>query len=597
MSGPTILNARAISSTRVRVDFSDAVAANSALHDPASFDITTADLTAETPTILSVFVPTAVPTRTIDLITSEMTDGAIYDFAVVSDNVIGELGDPVDQTPYPFTGIGEKPQVLVAVATSPTTVEVRFTEKMRDLGAVRDTASYSFITPPGALSVLEVLEVDNDIITLRTSTQTEEELYTLQVNGTFYDFANNTLVVPVTTPMLGFRPPPTVEEPLQLNMYDFIIEVIREEDQNNGNQFLKRFLQGPQEVWKATNQIILSIPKLWSISEIPDNMVYLLKFIVGWTTGYDRLTQRLDPTTLRRLIQNSVAFWRDRGPEDTIEDIIRLTTGSPIRIFNYFDWRWIMGETHFGEEHDGFDPWILSELPEGTQCYQIRIVDNGTLDHILVREFARITRPIGERVEIIYTTFYDRFITVNDKSQWTDVAGVSQAPGVVLRLPNLVSPESTYASVPDSTEWRQYVATFRARGTTAYEFIFYRVAETDQYYLKVTTGPTSPNHYGKLELFKIVAGVTTSIGSVDMTHDKVIYDNVYYTYRIEVIDTGSTNEIRVYVDAEQLLIVHDAAHASGSVGIRRKASSGVMELDECEVFRLPVVSDFIDINE
>lgn len=592
MPAPFISNARAISSTRIRIDFSAPINDSSVLRDQFSYTITTVTTGAIVPAIQEVFVPGTGPTRTIDLITAEMTDGASYEVNVNNNNVIGE-GGAVTQTPFAFAGIGIAPSVVVVVATSPTTVEIRFSEPIKDFGNVREPTAYIF---DNGLIAVDVLELTSNIVIVETSQQTAGILYSLQLVGDWFDHANNFVSTPPPVPMLGFVSLEAPEPILQLNIYNFIIKVIRDEDQTNGRKFLERFLKGPQAAWQATNEIILGIPKLWSVVDIPDEFLPLLKNIVGWTRGYDTFTHRLEPNVLRRLIQDSVEFWSNRGPEDAIEDILNLTTAAKLRIFTYFDWRWITGESHFGEEHDGFDPWAISELPEGSNVYQVRIVDNGELDHDLVKEIVRITRPIGERVEIIYLAFYDRFLVDNDKSQWTDEAGVSQVLDGVMRLPNLVSTEDAFVSVLDSTEWNQYVVTWRVLGNGSYDLIFYRTSDDDQYILRVTTAPGGANGFGKIELRRRLLGTETLLTSLDMTSDTILYDDIYYTFRVEVFDLGVTNEIKIIIDADLFIVATDSSHSAGSVGIRRIGSAGVMDLDECEIFKLPVISDFVDIN-
>ena len=65
--------------------------------------------------------------------------------------------------------------------------------------------------------------------------------------------------------VLGWKEEINVEEALKLDIYLFIIESIRIEDQNQGAFFLKRFLQGPQEIWNKTQESIFSLKNLWDI--------------------------------------------------------------------------------------------------------------------------------------------------------------------------------------------------------------------------------------------------------------------------------------------------------------------------------------------
>ena len=51
---------------------------------------------------------------------------------------------------------------------------------------------------------------------------------------------------------------------------------------------------------------------------------------------------------------------KKKGVEPGYSDIIRLFTGVNARIFNWFDFRFIVGENAFGEEQLGEDVWLIS---------------------------------------------------------------------------------------------------------------------------------------------------------------------------------------------------------------------------------------------
>lgn len=161
-----------------------------------------------------------------------------------------------------------------------------------------------------------------------------------------------------------------------LQMFNFLIAPIREEDKRVGGEFVKRFLQGPQAEWDSVTAKIRSIPDLWSVTDIADDHLQFLKWIVGWTSDpvLANVTADIDDATLRRLIAASGRLWANRGPESTIIDVLRLLTKTRLRIWNWFDFRWVLDETELGEEHEGRDPWIIN-LPASVESESV--VDDG----------------------------------------------------------------------------------------------------------------------------------------------------------------------------------------------------------------------------
>lgn len=170
-------------------------------------------------------------------------------------------------------------------------------------------------------------------------------------------------------------PPPPAPEPIvetiagfPLDMYRFILFEIRRQDlfgsPKPGSLFLQRYLEGPNSVWQQIVAFIQSIPELWDVTLISDDKLQFLKAIVGWTNEpqLKKVTDAISDDALRRLIAVSGRLWRTRGPEDTIVNVLRILTVARLRIWNWFDFRWVLDETGLGEEHDGRDPWLI-DLP------------------------------------------------------------------------------------------------------------------------------------------------------------------------------------------------------------------------------------------
>ena len=115
----------------------------------------------------------------VDLTISEMTDGKTYNLEL-SLSMKDKWGNPISDSfnDKDFDGIGESPTVSQVIALSENRAQVVFSEVMRDNADLRDPAKYSF---DKGLTVVSVLEVEGANVTLVTSDQTPNELYTLTV--------------------------------------------------------------------------------------------------------------------------------------------------------------------------------------------------------------------------------------------------------------------------------------------------------------------------------------------------------------------------------------------------------------------------------
>lgn len=440
------------------------------------------------------------------------------------------------------------------------------------------------------------------------------------------DIAQNQVANPTNGQMLGYTAPPTSAEALTLSQYDFLIEQIRLMDLKEGNLFLKRFLAGPQQIWAETQAAIFALKNLWSIEKIKDEHLQFLKRIVGWTPDLDNITERLAYAELRRLIAASVPLWKKRGPEDAMLEVIGLCLTSSVRmkIWNWFDFRWVNDETILDESHQGQDPWMLQfpGLPELVEYYSnLRIVDNGSLDRTLVEELVKLMRSAGERIEISYISFLDQFKKDGDNRQWealdTDALAtplkeqfvvedgvLKSVAGATGGLSRIIA---STAIIPEALEWTEYVAFWRMRASMItpgaspyYGPIFYYTDASNYYYLRVR--PNWPDSFGlavasSIELRKVVAGVDSSILLFDYyaATGNVLSHNVFYGFRVHIAPEGATSRIKVYVDAAEVINTTDADHSRGAIGVIR-TNTASYELDEAEVFQLPLETVLIDIN-
>jgi photosystem II stability/assembly factor-like uncharacterized protein len=367
------------------------------------------------------------------------------------------------------------------------------------------------------------------------------------------DLANNPIAVDTTGQFIGYTESEETSETLSLKMYNFLLYTIRQSDSTReGAYFVKRLFQGPQDVWQTIQEKIFSIKDLWSITRCPDEALKYLKNIVGWTKELNYITDELDYDTLRRLIASSVPLWRKRGREETIIDIISLILNVRCVIWNWFDYRWIVDETEFTEHHQGYDSWIIDYGEDGLGEYSsnLRIVDDGTLDKNLVKNILKLVRACGERIEIAYINFLDRFLVNDDTSQWDNTSGtIMSVSNSIAELDVVGEYQLSTVDVENSYEWTRYVTYFRIQGTAEYGFgiVFYYQDSNNYYGIKFKI-----SNYENYELFKIVSGVYEAIriGKVDGD----LLEDIWYGIRIHVDkDENELDIVKIYLDTNLIL--------------------------------------------
>ncbi len=418
------------------------------------------------------------------------------------------------------------------------------------------------------------------------------------------DLAYNPLDTPSTGQMIGYLEADEEDETLGLEIYRFVLESIRLEDRK-ADLFLRRFLQGPQQVWETTQLKILDLRTLWDVTTIDERWLKYLKSIVGWTPAYDYITDELTSDQLRYLISSSIALWKSRGSEDSMIDLLTLVTDSRMRIWNWFDYRWILDETVIGEEHDGFDAWMIS-IPassgKGEYWSNLRIVDNGDLNKKLVRDIVGMMRAVNERFEIIYLSFLDTFEVDDDSTQWYDTyedaatgSPMSVANGEAT-LGNNAAVEKAIVDDTNAQGWDNYVCYWRAKisqigGSAGTGTLLFYVTDLANSFSILIDVPN--NRFG---LGHIISGTPTYSWYATLPGGFVA--DIYYGFRIVIAPIVSTGQLNVtlYVDnVEMISETITATYVAGSVGFGHSVSQTIT-VSEIEVARLPIDSDLIVIN-
>jgi len=175
-----ISNARVLNSTKVRIDFSAPALINSALQDPNSYTFNVISAGAIDVIPQSVDLPPGQSNPLfVEVNVSEHTDGAIYSVEISSD-IRGANGEVGGGSPKEYAGFGESPIVILVLATDKNHADVYFSETILNNAAVNNINNYVW---DNGLQTISVENVMGNVVTLRTTDQTEGDIYNLTIKG------------------------------------------------------------------------------------------------------------------------------------------------------------------------------------------------------------------------------------------------------------------------------------------------------------------------------------------------------------------------------------------------------------------------------
>lgn len=353
--------------------------------------------------------------------------------------------------------------------------------------------------------------------------------------------------------------------------YDFFIDPIRSMDQKEGRQFLERWMRGIQEVWESIDLRTEKVADLWSITDCPDEYLIYLKWIVGWTTELEEITRDLTADELRRLISISTTLWKTRGPEPSIIDVLFFATAARARIWNWFDFRWVTGETGFFEDHGHGDPWLIPlpnlESPTFDERHQylsnLRIVDDGTLNRTLTLNLLRLMRATHERWEVTYLAFLDLFTKDTDDTQWTKdqaeslivedgemVLGSDTGEEITFSIRDLAIGEGVFSARVKFGIYEGELGFFINRSDDPDGFLYYFGFNTE-------FRDEWETHPAYAYLIRYVDGDWAPLYDLDLL-DLPIFPDVYYTYRMTIAhEVDGRIRLKLFIDGNEVMDVID----------------------------------------
>jgi hypothetical protein len=599
---PRVVAITPITPGLMRVTFGEAMLLTSTLLEVANWSISSINGAGARVTKITPQPGTSTPLW-LDFTTTEHTQGANYEAWCN-----GLLGFPVSATGVPtsagasrapYIGLGEAPIISAVRAVGRNRADVVFGEPMDVNVALGTAARYLF---DNGLVVVSVAAVSSDTVSLVTSDQTPNTLYELTLSSPtdIRDAARNQISGAASGSMIGWLEPEVQRDTQPLSMYDFIIEDIRNEDQTTGTLILKRLLEGPQDAWTKTHQNVLELGTLYSPSGIREELLVHLKRIVGLGPDLDKITDRLDTATLRRLISIAANMWKWRGTEDTLTGILTLLIGAQSWVCNWFHYRWIVEETGLGNLISN-DPWVIAEADE--DLYNLRIVDRptGSLDRILVGDLANLLRPSNEVVEVTYLLFLERFLVDGDTTQWE-----AFGPGASITVSNNIATitgsigasfdNGVIVAVEGSEDWQSYTLTAKVKiiaGSLLIVFGFQDVNNTQ--YVVLASGTDMIAHPAS-DIGEVLA-VLFENSNPHLTANTAtpIYPGEWNGIKIDNLRIGiQLWEVSIYLNNELINTIQLPYDCHGKIGF---ATSDEMQVAFVEMIEVPTPTGIDVSNE
>jgi len=214
-----------------------------------------------------------------------------------------------------------------------------------------------------------------------------------------------------------------VNQDFRYEIYRFIHKPIRTEDQLHGKQFLERFTFGFQRHMEIAFEKINKLVELYDPAKTTQPRY--LKDIVGFTKELDKITNDISDDDLRKLISLAVPLWKEKGLEVGYKDIVRLFTGKNSRVFNWFDYRYIVGEQGLAQEELGEDSWFISK--PGVE----ELIPSGNVVHLLPFEQDFKDRSLTKMDAVIHGEhdfFSPGVLLGSDHYLWLFDEGIIEVP-------------------------------------------------------------------------------------------------------------------------------------------------------------------------
>jgi hypothetical protein len=182
----------------------------------------------------------------------------------------------------------------------------------------------------------------------------------MSINNPGYEYEQLT---PIIEKLLGDRTTQEQLDEFPYEIYRFIIRSLRDRDQNEGiggTRLLERYLKGPQEIWGNLFRAGSNLQVLFSAENIPYEFLPSLARLVGFGRDMTEIIGLANEEELRKIVAGAINYWFHAWLNFGIASAIRLVTGNRFKIRDFFDFRFIVGETSIEEDLKNTDPNMIS---------------------------------------------------------------------------------------------------------------------------------------------------------------------------------------------------------------------------------------------
>lgn len=364
----------------------------------------------------------------------------------------------------------------------------------------------------------------------------------------------------------NFYAPAPISDDDDVTLYGFLTEGARELDSIGGDVF-RRLLAQPDIVRRVLARKAKRVAWLLDPSYAPSQSLRFLASNVGFD-GRDADTaailERLTAVLARRLIRGAISFWRRRGRLDALVDVAALLCGvRPLAA----DWNSIRGRVGVSEmgisSLPGYDLTVLDEDETAVDAdlYRVFLVVpdfDGTLDRTILESLCRLSRPIGERIVLLYVDHADDF-GPEVSGNWDLIGAVHQpadSGALAPMLPGMkfvAAGQSAVARTPSCDSWRDYAleATLRWHDRGHVAIVFYYQSSLSYYAVKVTADGRAVSLYAcALGIETLLAGTAPGSHTYTSTFIPTRLRPSTFGVKLSVSNEGGTNIVRVHVDGD-----------------------------------------------
>jgi len=388
------------------------------------------------------------------------------------------------------------------------------------------------------------------------------------------------------------------------DIYKLLPQFTRMVDQEQGLKLLERYLQGMTNIWDSMAERIEDLRGLMNPLNIPDAVLRHVFPLLGFGGDLSYVWNALSPTDQRRLIFAAIPLWRASSTEAAIRIAARFLSGKPFFVRGVHDFLPVADDLLIGVSYNSKAIWVVGEDPSpfNMDSIDLHIVDEGDIDHTLLRNLLDITRPAGEKIVIVYADFLDRFRD-DTLSQWTELSGstitcdgdgqVTLGPGPAALITNSVN--SPFADL-----CLLWTATTRDTDPASnYRMAFVRGSDIGGaamvgYMFAWLPYPVAGAGIGTWGVARFAAGVPTMLmgGSFALADDHEFHFSLY------CYETTGGTLLRATIDGEMVGQHIDATPGrplSGDVAFANEMSGGPgsVEIGAVEVLPQPPVLELV----